>query len=60
MLTAIDGDLPGGDGFDRLRMKIWEDAAGKIYDNQHEIDDSGDLHDATILGGGNIKIHKSK
>jgi hypothetical protein len=34
LLTAVDGDLPGGGGVDRFRIKIWDKATGKVvYDN---------------------------
>lgn len=58
MLTAIDGQSPGGGGIDRFRIKIWDKInGGIIYDNQV----AGDLSDNgipnTALGGGNIVIH---
>jgi predicted RNA-binding protein with TRAM domain len=35
IMTVIDGDLPGGDGVDRIRMKIYNKKKGMvIYDNQ--------------------------
>jgi len=54
MLTGIDGDLQGGDGNDRFRMKIWADNGAIVYDNKTD----GDLDDSTILSGGQIKIHQ--
>jgi len=57
MLSAIDGDLQGGDGIDKFRIKIWHKATEEvIYDNQ-----LGEIEDAeptTQLGGGSIVIHK--
>ncbi len=57
MLTAIDGQVAGGGGVDRFRIRIWDKASGGlIYDNQ-----SGDPDDAdpsTALLGGAIKIHR--
>jgi len=59
MLTAIDGQINGGGGEDKFRIKIWDKASEDIvYDNQMGAADDGD--DATIIGGGNIVIHKSK
>jgi N-acetylneuraminic acid mutarotase len=57
LLTAIDGDLAGGGGADRFRIKIWEQATGAVvYDNKMgSLEDSSD---ATVLGGGSIVIHK--
>jgi streptogramin lyase len=61
LLTAVDGDVNGGGGLDRFRIKIWSKnpdggAAGIIYDNQMGADDGGDS--ATVIGGGAIVIHK--
>jgi hypothetical protein len=59
MLTAIDGQISGGGGSDKFRIKIWEKATGnKIYDNQLEAADSADP--TTVIGGGSIVIHKEK
>jgi len=55
LLAAIDGNLPGGGGADRFRLKIWA-AGGVVYDNEPGSDDNGDP--ATALGGGSIIIHK--
>jgi hypothetical protein len=56
MLTAIDGQQPGGGGVDKLRMKIWDNATGGlIYDNQ--MGDGDDADPTTALGGGSIVIH---
>ena len=58
MLTAWDGQISGGGGVDKFRMKIWDTNTSQvIYDNQ-----SGALDDAyptTALGGGSIVIQKS-
>jgi len=55
-LTAIDGQMPGGNGVDKFRIKIWDKITDEIiYDNKLGADDSGD--DATELGGGSIVIH---
>ncbi|MFC2028859.1 PKD domain-containing protein [Chloroflexota bacterium] len=57
MLTAIDGDLLGGDNIDRFRIKIWDlNSETIIYDNQMGALD--DAEPATELGGGSIVIHK--
>lgn len=57
MLTGIDGDLKGGDGNDRFRIKIWESISGVIvYDNQAGAVDDADLDDSTIVHG-NIVVH---
>jgi len=54
MLTAIDGQVSGGGGTDKFRMKIWGDN-GPIYDNQLNAPDTNEP--TTVLGGGSIVIH---
>ncbi|HBG74617.1 MAG: hypothetical protein A2X25_11335 [Chloroflexi bacterium GWB2_49_20] len=57
MLTAIDGQISGGGGVDRFRIKIWEKSTDKIiYDNM--LDAADDATQLTELGGGSIVIHK--
>ena len=60
MLSAIDGQLNGGGGTDKFRIKIWDkDTDNVIYDNKLDGDD--DLADPTTeIGGGQIVIHKGK
>jgi hypothetical protein len=55
MLTAIDGQTAGGGGTDKFRMKIWG-SSGLVYDNSLNAPDTSDP--TTVLGGGNIMIHK--
>jgi PKD repeat protein len=59
MLTAVDGELNGGGGYDKFRIKIWDkdNSDNLVYDNQLDLPDDGSL--TTLLGGGSIKIHKS-
>jgi len=58
MLTAIDGQVNGDGGLDKLRIKIWDKNNGDalIYDNQLDSPDGADP--ATLLGGGSIVVHK--
>lgn len=57
MLTAIDGQVNGGGGVDRFRIKIWDTATDTvIYDNQPE--DSDDANITCVVKGGSIVIHK--
>jgi predicted outer membrane repeat protein len=57
LLTAIDGQLTGGGGADKFRIKIQETATGTVvYDNQMDADDGADP--TTVIGGGSIVIHK--
>jgi hypothetical protein len=56
ILTAIDGALPGGNGADKFRIKIWEISTGAlVYDNQMGAGDNEEPD--TVLTGGSIVIH---
>ena len=55
-LNAIDGQLNGGGGVDKFRIKIKDAGDGVTYDNQPGAGDNDDP--STALGGGSIKIHK--
>jgi PKD repeat protein len=57
LLTANDGQVSGGGGVDRFRIKIWEKATGTVvYDNQRG--DADDAAASTAIRGGSIVIHK--
>jgi PKD repeat protein len=57
MLTAWDGQVTGGGGVDKFRIRIWDAATeAVIYDNQMDGIDTADP--TTALGGGSIVIHK--
>ncbi|MBI4187080.1 MAG: PD40 domain-containing protein [Chloroflexi bacterium] len=57
MLTAIDGEISGGSGVDKFRIKIWDKATGDIvYDNQIGAEDT--IDPVTAIAGGSIVIHK--
>jgi hypothetical protein len=57
MLTAIDGQVNGGGGTDKFRIKVWNKSSGVIiYDNQLSTPDGSDP--TTVIGGGSIIIHK--
>lgn len=59
MLTATDGDINGGGGVDKFRIKIWDRNGNDeiIYDNKlGEDDDSNAVQE---IGSGSIVIHKS-
>jgi hypothetical protein len=58
LLTATDGDVVGGGGDDRFRIKIWDAAGGVLYDNVPGDGDDIDSANPQILGGGSITIHK--
>jgi hypothetical protein len=57
MLTAIDGQISGGGGVDKFRIKIWDPVSDQVvYDNQLGAGD--DSLPSTVIGGGSIVIHK--
>lgn len=60
MLTAIDGQVTGGDGTDKFRIKIWDKASGDqtVYDNMMGKGDTEDI--TTIIQKGSITIHNAK
>jgi PKD repeat protein len=60
MLTATDGQVNGGGGVDKFRIKIWDKNNGDavVYDNQ--AGEGDDSHAGTALGGGSIVIHNAK
>ena len=61
LLTATDGQVTGGGGVDKFRIKIWDKATGGIvYDNRLGVGDDIDRADAQAIGGGSIVIHKAK
>jgi VCBS repeat-containing protein len=56
LLTVVDGQINGGGGIDKFRIKIWDKVSEVvIYDNQ--LGDSDDSQLSTVLGGGQIVIH---
>ena len=56
MLISEDGNLTGGDGNDRVRIKIWDRATGNVvYDNQSGAAD--DASASTVISGGSFVIH---
>jgi hypothetical protein len=57
-LTAWDGNVSGGGGVDRFRIKIWDTNQGNavVYDNMMNAADGVDP--TTALGGGSIVLHK--
>jgi hypothetical protein len=59
MLSAIDGQLSGGGGSDKFRIKIWNKATGVlVYDNQVSADKDENADPTTVISGGSIVIHK--
>jgi len=60
MVSAVDGQITGGGGVDKFRIKIWDKDAGDlvVYDNQ--MDAAEDAEPTTVPGGGSIVIHKEE
>lgn len=58
LLTAIDGQLSGGGGADKFRIKIWDKSRSDalVYDNQLDADD--EATPTTLIEGGSIVIHR--
>jgi len=57
LISAVDGQIRGGGGIDKFRIKIWITATNVVvYDNQIGVDDNADP--TTTLGGGQISIKK--
>ena len=52
ILTVIDGQLSGGGGTDRIRMKIWDKTTGSVvYDSQPGASDTANPTTAVGAGG---------
>lgn len=57
MVTTLDGDVEGGGGMDRFRIKVWQRASGEVvFDTQPGAADTEDP--TTVVEGGSIVIHK--
>ena len=57
LLTAIDGQQPGGGGDDKFRIKIWDAATETVvYDNVGGSDDVDEAN-PQVIAGGNIRVH---
>lgn len=62
LLTATDGQLNGGGGVDRFRLKVWDRDAGDaiVYDNVLGSADDIDAANPQAIDSGSIVIHKGK
>ena len=59
MLTANDGQVAGGGGVDRFRLKVWNKATDAVvYDNQ--LGSAADAAASDAIEGGSIVIHSSR
>ena len=61
ILTAYDGNIQGGGGVDRFRMKIIRLSDNTlVYDNARGSSDDIDAANPLAIGGGSIVIHDNK
>jgi hypothetical protein len=61
VLTAYDGQVTGGGGVDRFRIKITRISDNVVvYDTRMGTSEDMDLADPLAIGGGSIVIHKAK
>jgi hypothetical protein len=58
LLTAIDGQINGGGGVDKFRIKIWDKNNNDVIVYDNKLGSSDNSNDSTELGGGSIVIHK--
>ena len=57
-MTATDGQINGGGGVDKFRIKIWRLSDGSIvYDNSLGASDDIDSANPQTINGGSIVIH---
>jgi hypothetical protein len=61
MVTATDGQVAGGGGADKFRIKIWDRATGQvIYDNVRGASDDLAAANPQELAEGSVVIHTAK
>ena len=61
VLTATDGQVSGGGGVDKFRIKIWNKVGGGVvYDNVVGASDDINSANPQAIGGGSIVIQKAK
>ena len=58
LLTATDGQVAGGGGVDRFRIKVWAASGEIVYDNALGAPDDLESASPQALGGGSISIKK--
>ena len=61
LLTATDGQVSGGGGIDKFRIKIWDRGTDLVvYDNLMGQSDDLSTTNPQALGGGSIVIHQAR
>jgi hypothetical protein len=59
-LTAYDGDITGGGGMDKFRIRITKTNNGNVvFDNKNGTPTDMDVADPQTIAGGSIVIHKA-
>jgi hypothetical protein len=59
ILTAYDGNVNGGGGVDKFRIKIWSTSSGAVvFDSKMGTSDDIDAANPQAIAGGSIVIHK--
>ena len=60
-LTAYDGDITGGGGVDKFRIRITDNnnANKVVFDNRMGVATDMDNADPQAISGGSIVIHKA-
>jgi hypothetical protein len=56
-LTAYDGQVNGGGGLDKFRMKVTRNGQ-TIFDNRMGQPDDPDIANPQVIAGGSIVIHR--
>ena len=58
LLTVVDGQVSGGGGVDKFRLKVWDVATSVvIYDNALGASDDMDAANPQAIASGSIIIH---
>jgi hypothetical protein len=61
MVSVIDGQISGGGGFDKFRIKIWNiDNEGVIVYDNNLSETNENAEPVTVIEGGSIVIHKEQ
>ena len=60
LLTATDGQVSGGGGVDKFRIKIWDinNSGTIVYDNVMGVSNDIDYANPQTISSGSIVIHK--
>ena len=56
-LTAYDGQVTGGGGVDKFRIKVTRNGQ-TIFDNRMGVPEDPDVADPQVIAGGSIVIHR--